>query len=150
MIAQYGEPRPPLSLFLPAPAGLAPAERRIGHYSEPLRRFRPTATSSGLPATDWWDPLQSICRFSQKRVFGPREKRYANGSGAALMFQSGLSDISWERMERAVENVRQRLIRAAAALETSSPTRWWAARRWPHGCLAWTKPPCARRATWTF
>ena len=36
------------------------------------------------------------------------------------MFQSGLSDVSWERMERAVEKVHQRLRRAAAALDGAS------------------------------
>ena len=36
------------------------------------------------------------------------------------MFQSGLSDVSWERMERAVEKVHQRLLRAAAALDGAS------------------------------
>ena len=33
------------------------------------------------------------------------------------MYHTTYGDVSWERMERAVEKVRQRLLRAASALE---------------------------------
>ena len=48
--------------------------------------------------------------------FGSLADMMSRWTGAAVMYHTIYEDVSWERMERAVEKVRQRLLRAAVGL----------------------------------